>query len=185
MKQVVNIFCMIFQCKDIPSAEKDGLSDPYISVWNQNGAEVRTNTIKDSINPIFYEVKRVIYQYTNAEDSPPIILNVFDHNTILKDVYLGRAVIKLTDAATNDFPHEGFREQMSDEEVRQIPKPKWHPIRLGNDESQPTTGQVLCSFLVTPGDQNFSFNHSNATLRRSIERREYNIDINVFGLREL
>ena len=110
MKQVVNIFCMIFQCKDLPSAEKDGLSDPYISVWNQNGDVVRTNTIKDSINPIFYEVQRVIYQYTNVEDAPPIILNVFDHNTILKDVYLGRAVIKLTDAATNEFPHDVFRE---------------------------------------------------------------------------
>lgn len=185
MKQCVNIFCMIFQCKDIPSAEKDGTSDPYISIWNQDGTTVRTNTVKESINPIYYEVKRVVYQYTHAEDAPPMILNVFDHNTILKDVYLGRAVIRLTEAATNEFPYEGFTAQLTDQQVRQIPKPKWHPIRLGNDESQPVTGKVLCSFLVTPGDQTFNFNHTNKTLRRSIERRIFNVDINVFGLREL
>lgn len=27
------IRCFIFQCKDIPSADTDGSSDPYISIW--------------------------------------------------------------------------------------------------------------------------------------------------------
>ncbi len=32
--KVLKIKCFIFQCKDIPSADDDGQSDCYISVWN-------------------------------------------------------------------------------------------------------------------------------------------------------
>lgn len=31
------IRCFIFQCRDIPSADTDGSSDSYISVWNPEG----------------------------------------------------------------------------------------------------------------------------------------------------
>ena len=33
--QSKKIRCFIFQCRDIPSADEDGASDAYISVWNQ------------------------------------------------------------------------------------------------------------------------------------------------------
>jgi len=29
--------CFIYQCRDIPSADEDGSSDAYISVWNPDG----------------------------------------------------------------------------------------------------------------------------------------------------
>ena len=28
------IRCFIFQCKDVPAADSDGSSDPYVSLWN-------------------------------------------------------------------------------------------------------------------------------------------------------
>ena len=34
------IRCFIFQCKDIPSADSDGASDPYISVWNPDDKKI-------------------------------------------------------------------------------------------------------------------------------------------------
>ena len=34
------IRCFIFQCKDIPSADSDGTSDPYISLWNQDNKKI-------------------------------------------------------------------------------------------------------------------------------------------------
>lgn len=95
-KSVVQIRCFIFQCKDIPSANDDGLSDCYIKVWNQDGSKIETKSITDSINPVFYETKELIYEYTTLEDAPPLILNLWDKNSFLKaDKYLGRAVIKI------------------------------------------------------------------------------------------
>lgn len=32
----------IFQCKDIPSADSDGASDPYISIWNPDDKKILT-----------------------------------------------------------------------------------------------------------------------------------------------
>ena len=52
---VKKIRCFIFQCRDIPSADEDGTSDAYISVWNQEGKELRTRVIEDSLNPIYFE----------------------------------------------------------------------------------------------------------------------------------
>lgn len=49
------IRCFIFQCRDIPAADTDGNSDAFIEVWNQDGRRIRTKTIEDSLNPIFYE----------------------------------------------------------------------------------------------------------------------------------
>jgi hypothetical protein len=36
------IRCFLFQCKDIPSADSDGASDPYITVWNPDDKKIKT-----------------------------------------------------------------------------------------------------------------------------------------------
>lgn len=36
------IRCFIFQCKDIPSADSDGASDPYVTIWNPDNKVVKT-----------------------------------------------------------------------------------------------------------------------------------------------
>jgi hypothetical protein len=36
------IRCFIFQCKDIPSADDDGASDPFISIWNPDDKKIVT-----------------------------------------------------------------------------------------------------------------------------------------------
>jgi hypothetical protein len=34
------IRCFVYQCKDIPSADSDGSSDPYIVIWNPDEKKV-------------------------------------------------------------------------------------------------------------------------------------------------
>ena len=144
---VKKIRCFIFQCRDIPSADEDGTSDAYISVWNQEGKEMRTKVIEDSLNPIYFETIELQYDMADLDQAPPIVLNIWDRDagvTDFTDDYLGRAVIYLDKAATN------LEDAEKDEKIRdnKVPKPRWEKIRMGFDDSQPACGEVLCSFIV-------------------------------------
>ena len=54
-----NLRCYIFQCRDLPAADSDGSSDPFISIFNTTGDDVRTSVIEDNLNPIFMECKEI------------------------------------------------------------------------------------------------------------------------------
>jgi Ca2+-dependent lipid-binding protein len=73
------IRCFIFQCRDIPSADADGSSDTFISLWNPDkNKEVKTRVIEDSTNPIFFETIEIVYDYADIESAPPIVMNIWD-----------------------------------------------------------------------------------------------------------
>lgn len=176
------IRCFIFQCRDIPSADEDGSSDSYISVWNPEGEGYRTRMIEDSLNPIYFETIEMLYDMADLDTAPPIIFNIWDHDDDILDStddYLGRAVIYLKDAASNlEFGDD-------DEECNRVPKPKWHDIRIGFDESTPPCGQVLCSFIIARDDFNFETPARYMNLADHVPVQEYDMDINVLGLRQL
>lgn len=65
------------------------------------------------------------YEFESLSTAPPIILNVWDSDHF-KDDFLGRAVICLNEASTADND--------------MIPEPKWHDIRMGFDNLDPTCG---------------------------------------------
>jgi hypothetical protein len=44
----------VFQCQDIPSADTDGSSDCFITLWNPNGEKHSTVVVEDTLNPIFF-----------------------------------------------------------------------------------------------------------------------------------
>ena len=111
------------------------MSDCYIKVWNQSGKVVKTKTIEDSLNPVFYECKDIFLEADGVENAPPFIFNFWDENLLLKDKFLGRTVIKFDEAAKNQEPKEGWGVSLSKVESENIPKPKWHKIRMGNDSS--------------------------------------------------
>jgi hypothetical protein len=93
------------------------------------------------LNPLFFEVFDLMYECETLADAPPIIIDLYDKNVLLKDTYLGRALIRIEDASTNTVTVETLKKgNLTDEEAKTIPKPKWHPIRFSNDESMPTTG---------------------------------------------
>lgn len=166
------IRCFIFQCKDIPSADSDGASDPYISLWNPDNKVIKTQTIEDNINPIFFEALEVYYDFDKIENAPPIVLNIWDADDLLDaDDYLGRCVVYLKDAATSDDDR--------------IPEPKWHDIRIGFSDKEPPCGQMLISFSVVVDDFSYKIPINYLKLTDEIEYKDFNCEINILGLRSL
>ena len=63
----------IFQCKDLPPADDDGLADPYVQMWDLSGKATKSEIVNNSLDPIFYMVKDVhmdIFLKKSLEDSP-------------------------------------------------------------------------------------------------------------------
>lgn len=137
------IRCFIFQCKDIPAADSDGASDPYITLWNPDSKTVKTQVVEDNINPIFFEALEIYYDYDKIENAPPVVMNIWDKDdgVLDGDDYLGRCVVYLTNASITSGDD--------------IPTPKWHDIRLGFSETEPACGQMLVSFAVVEDDYSF------------------------------
>jgi len=174
--------CYIYQCKDLPSADSDGSADPYISVYNPNGAGLRTRTIEDNLNPIFYDVVEVHYDLLSLEACPPIVLDVWDTDVGFfdgTDDFLGRAVVYLNEAAVVDPVRH------PDADLDKPPQPKWHDLRVGSDPNLPTCGQVLCSFAVVEADYRFAKPYKLVRLADEVKTAEFKLDLNVLGLREL
>lgn len=124
------IRCYLFQCRDIPAADDDGSSDPFIRVWSCDEKKIDTKIIDDNLNPIFMTCKDVIYDFDTEEEAPPIILEVYDADIGLltdSEDFLGRAVINIKDSHYTSDPVV-------------IPEPKWHDIKYNVEESAPACG---------------------------------------------
>lgn len=162
----------IYQCKELPSADDNGTSDPYIEVWSPTDYQHKTWTIHDNNNPIYFQTVEVPYYTIDRDYAPPFILNIFDEDSNIfdSDDFQGRAVIKMDQAEVgggSDSP----------------PLPKWHPIRMGFDEAETAKGQILVSFnLSDPGAQ---FRTLLKDINLAPNMDEYRVEINVLGLRSL
>lgn len=95
--------CMIFQCRDLPAADSDGSSDPFVKIFNTNGDDVVTSVIEDNTNPIFMECKDIGIDFLDDKkftDAPPVVLDVLDSDEGMISTtadFLGRAIIYLRD----------------------------------------------------------------------------------------
>ena len=97
----------IFQCKNLPALDDNGLSDPYVKCWDQNDKCKPTKTVEDSLDPIYYTIKEFFSDIFLAkshehnpikilEGFPPFILDVWDEDKGVfegKDDFMCRATI--------------------------------------------------------------------------------------------
>lgn len=169
----------IFQCKDLPAADSDGSSDPFISIFNTSGESAKTPVIEDNINPIFMEAIEIDLDFNdqkNREDAPPIVMDVMDADEGMfssDSDFLGRCTIYLKDI-----------DDISD--GSEIPIPKWHPIRYGTDESSPECGSILCSFALYDANTNVTpIDYMDEKMHDMVETLDFQVFINCLGLREL
>jgi len=58
----VKIRCYIYQCRDLPAADAEGTSDPYIEIWDTGSKPKKTEVVEDNNNPLFYEVIELDYE---------------------------------------------------------------------------------------------------------------------------
>lgn len=95
----VKIRAYIYQCKDLPAADSNGTSDPYLKIWDMSENEKQTKVIDDNTNPLFFEVVELEYEVRKMNDLsgyPPFIIDLYDrdYGLLETDDYLGRAVIQ-------------------------------------------------------------------------------------------
>lgn len=82
----------------------------------------------------------MLYDMADLESAAPIVMNLWDKDSgIVSDSYdfLGRCTVFLKDASTNLTMDNLANEK---ENANSIPKPKWHDIKMGFDESMPACG---------------------------------------------
>lgn len=162
----------LFQCRDLPAADSDGQSDPYIVVWDTSKEVQKTKFIEDNVNPLFYETLELVYEGNQPEDLPPFILDIYDKDFDLLDStddFICRAIIPISEA------HVSYEDS--------VPKPKWHPCRLKS--GAPMSGEVLVSFSIVDSDFNFKKTLKYMNLMETVEFNEYKIELNILGLRNL
>lgn len=110
----------IYQCKNLPAADSNGSSDPYIEFWSTDKNKQKTPVVEDNCNPIFLSVLETFMDFSSKSEAPPLILNIWDEDDDLLDStddFIGRAIIFLDDAAVS--------------EDDSIPEPKWHKVVMG------------------------------------------------------
>lgn len=50
----VKIRAYIYQCRDLPAADAEGTSDPYVKCWDVGTTVKQTAVVEDNNNPLFY-----------------------------------------------------------------------------------------------------------------------------------
>jgi len=99
----------IYLCVDLPAADNDGSSDPFIGCWDTVDEEKKTKVVDDNNNPLFYEVLELDYEVAAIDDLesyPPFIFDCYDHDDGVFDStpdFLGRAIIEPEDCALKMF----------------------------------------------------------------------------------
>lgn len=127
----------IYQCKDLPSADNDGCADPFVELWSNLTERTLTPVVEDNCNPMFFSCIQTYMDFDTPETAPPIVLNIWDKDIGIIDSedFMGRAVISIKDASKSDNDT--------------IPTPKWHKVRMGFNDDEPSFGEILVSFSIT------------------------------------
>ena len=180
----VMAYCLrafIFQCRDLPAADSDGSSDPFIKIFNTGDETVQTVVIEDNVNPIFMSCKEVgldFMDFQNFSDAPPIVMDIMDADegyVSNSADFLGRCKIFLKDIPDLVVGKDD------------IVTPTWYDIKYGTDESSPACGQILVSFSIRVSDDIdvTELDFCPKRMNEMVEKKDYNVFINCLGLREL
>jgi Ca2+-dependent lipid-binding protein len=91
----------IYQCRDLPAADSNGTSDPFLIVHDSDKLK-RTITIEDNLNPIFYQALDLVYEANDIKEMPPFVIDCMDEDPGFAGSkptadFLNRAVIPVKD----------------------------------------------------------------------------------------
>ena len=94
----------IFQCRDLPSADSDGTSDPYVCLWDSSKSNHKTTVIYDNLNPLFYQCVEMSFEAQNINEMPPFVMDIYDKDDspLDGDDFICRAVVPLEEAAYSE-----------------------------------------------------------------------------------
>lgn len=155
----------IYQARNLPSMDEDGLANPYTVVTLQ-GFAGQTRVSEPTCNPQWYETVRVELQLPQPTPiTAQILLRVYDMesgDTKGGDQLVGRAFFPLL-GVDKSFPT----------------KPQWLSIWL--DDEKDTRGELLCSFQLIAMDELNKVPLNDITP----PMRDVEVEVNVVGVREM
>ncbi|XP_063717173.1 dysferlin-like isoform X4 [Symsagittifera roscoffensis] len=131
----------IYQARDLLSSDDDGYSDPFCRVVIGNRSQ-KTTTQKLTVNPtwnqtlLFKNLEFYDSPEHLAEHPPPVVVEIFDWDSIGSDDFLGRVTITPT---VKIQPTQGKKAELD-----------WHPVTSFGESA----GEILCAFellLADPG----------------------------------
>lgn len=99
---------------------------------------------------------------------PPFVCDVYDKDALSSD-FIARTLIPIKDAAISYDSN--------------FVTPKWHKCKL--TPTSPAQGEILVSFAVVEFDFKFPCPYQKVNLAALVQREEFEIEINILGLREL
>ena len=153
------IRCYLYQAENLPPCDATGASDPYIECWTPNNETVKTLHVEQTNNPLYYETKEYLSEFTNIDEAPPIILNFYDTDAGIfdsEDDYMGRAIIFLNDI-----------DDLSSDD--RIPKPQWFDVKYSMNSPHDDHGpEVLASFAVVDYDYDFAVEAKDIMLANQV-----------------
>jgi len=170
---VYKIRTYLFQCRDLPAADSDGQSDPFVVIWDQSKEKKKTKMIEDNLNPLFYQTIELSVEAASIETLPPFILDIYDYDT-LGDDFIARCMIPVTESAhaKDDDSKEQF-----------VPRPKWHGCKLKPES--PDCGEILVSFSIVSDDFAYKVPLNYVSLKDEVDFQEFTVSLNILGLRDL
>ena len=155
----------IYQARNLPSMDEDGLANPYTVVTLQ-GFAGHTRVAEPTCNPMWYETVRVELQLPQPTPiTSQILLRVYDMeagDTVGGDQLIGRCYYPLL-GVDKAFPT----------------KPTWVPIWM--DDPSDTRGELLCSFQLIAVEELARVPLNDITP----PMRDTEVEVNVVGLRDI
>ncbi|KAJ6247531.1 c2 calcium-dependent membrane targeting [Anaeramoeba flamelloides] len=128
----------IYQGRNLPPADKNGLSDPYCRI-RIGKYSAKCKTIQETLNPTWFETVTMPVELPDPISyAPNVSVLCYDWDAASSDDLLGRFDIKTVEIGQR-FP----------------PSPKWHKLYMDNPEI--TFGEVLASFQLVPYEERKNF----------------------------
>jgi hypothetical protein len=126
----------IYQARDLPSADENGLLDPYVKIWFM-GKKKKTKTMQETTAPLFYETLQ--FQERLPKDlrfAPEVVLQVWDSDFVGSNSPVGIVRMPLNRCTPTRVPTP----------TTMPPAPQWFALEDVN--GKPGGGSVLVSFQV-------------------------------------
>ncbi|CAG9328112.1 unnamed protein product [Blepharisma stoltei] len=156
------LVCNLYQCRNLPAADKNGLADPYVKIYcagalgsTQNEPQERT------LNPTWYRTIPIELSIGAFEAVPPIICYVWDWDRIGGDDLIGMTITDITEATINS---------------RTPTPPKWKSLNMGRVGSE--MGEILISYNLYDVGQVVEYEIIP-------EYDDVSIEISILGMRDL
>lgn len=171
VKEPYNLRVYVFQCRNLPAINDNGLIDPYVKV-RFSGSKQKTTSKKMTQSPCFFEVLEFVNMLVvDKKLAPNIVLQVWDSK------FGGKMPVGVVRA-----PLDGVNiTNAANAANAGIPTPKW--MQLKGIDGKGNMGEILASFQL--------FRKETLDKRLTVSReiipslRKCYLDLHIVGLRNL